>query len=220
MRNVVAIAAGSVMALAGFAGAAHASATIDLIWDATGTEEINDDVDEIVAPTLNVILKAGPAGSQGAAVSVDFSGIADKLQSIGYANSIPGGSDTPLPIALNTPLLNGSRVELINAFCFCDFDIGTGLAAGESYQLGTVTFGFVDLDDPRRPTDGVYEVWSDVEFASDGVLDGDANVIPEEQLTFNTAFLTIPEPAGLASLEAGIALLALLHRRRRHRVER
>ncbi|MCH7643847.1 MAG: hypothetical protein IH974_03345 [Myxococcales bacterium] len=84
-----AAAVGSAVALMGFAGAANASATIDLIWADTGTNEITR-VNSSSAITLQVILTAGPNGSQGAVVSVDYSAALDTLSVLGYA-STPGG---------------------------------------------------------------------------------------------------------------------------------
>ena len=52
-------AVSSAVALMGFAGAAQASATIDLIWADTGTNEIRS-VAVSDSIQLNVILTAGP----------------------------------------------------------------------------------------------------------------------------------------------------------------
>ena len=65
MQKFVAVAIGSVVALVGFAGAANASATIDLIWTATGTDTSPIDVQVSSNITLEVILTAGPGGSLG-----------------------------------------------------------------------------------------------------------------------------------------------------------
>ena len=129
------------------------------------------------------------------------------------------------------PQVRGTRVELINSVCVCDLDIGTGLEAGQSHQLGFVTFDVALLELKA------YEITSDAEGPSDGVLDGDGNeILPKTDITFNSAFLTvsgplrnprskqgysspIPEPGALPVLGSGIAALALLYRRRRDSVE-
>ena len=77
VRKFFAAAVGSALALAGFAGAANASATIDLIWTNTGTN--TSPVVTSSNITLKVILTAGPGGSAGAGVSVDYSGAAGVL---------------------------------------------------------------------------------------------------------------------------------------------
>jgi hypothetical protein len=115
--------------------------------------------------------------------------------------------------------------------CFCDLGIGIGLEAGQSHQLGYVTFIISQL------FIGTYEIQSDADGPSDGVLDGDGNeILPKSDITFNSAFLTIgvprnpprskgggtpipgpiPEPSALPVLGSGIAALALLYRRRRY----
>ncbi|MBW2493994.1 MAG: hypothetical protein JRE43_04520 [Deltaproteobacteria bacterium] len=186
---MIAAAVAGAMALAGFAGAAYSSATIDLIWDATGTNVIDDAGPKTIQ--LNVILTAGPNGSQGAGVSVDFRSIGESFLVVGLdtpLNTPSEGSDSVLPIEMDFPQIRGSRVELINSVCFCDLGIGTGLEAGQSHQLGYVTFNITLLE---RDT---YEITSDADGPSDGVLDGDANEILPEDVTFNSAFLDINTP--------------------------
>jgi hypothetical protein len=220
MRKFFAAAAGGVVALVGFAGVAHSSATIDLKWDDNDTNEIDDSGPQKLQ--LNVILTAGPGGSEGGGVSVDFSDIEESIEGSVLVvdldtplNTPSEGSDSVLPIELELPQIRESRVELINSVCFCDLGIGTGLEAGESHQLGYVTFNIAQLEIRT------YEIWSDADGPSDGVLDGDGNeILPKTDITFNSAILNIPEPGGLASLEAGIAMLALLYRRRRYSLSR
>ncbi len=203
-----AAAVGSAVALVGFAGAANASATIDLIWADTGTNEIGG-VNSSSAITLQVILTAGPGGSAGGAVSVEYSAALGKLVVRGYA-STPGGA---LPFGFGTTINTGSRIENINSTAFPP-SFGTGLLAGQSHQLGTVTFHKSAL------LIGTFEIQSDANGASDGVLDLAGNLITDTTI-FNSAFLiNIPEPGGLELLGSGIAVLALLYRRRRHSVER
>jgi hypothetical protein len=239
MRKFFAAAAGSVVALAGFAGVAHPSATIDLIWDDTGTNQIGASGDQEIQ--LNVILTAGPGGSEGGGVSVDFSVIEDAIEEAILVvdidtplNTPSVGADSALPIELEFPQIRVSRVELINSLCLCDLGIGTGLEAGQSHQLGYVTFNVAPLASLLRDR---WEIRSDADGPSDGVLDGDGNeILPKTDITFNSAFLTIgiprnnprskhgnptpiPEPSALPVLGSGIAALAILYRRRRYSVE-
>ena len=180
--TVFAAAASSVAALVGFAGAANASATIDLIWADTGTDTISG-VNTSSAITLQVILTAGPNGSAGAVVSVDYSAAASKLTVLGYA-STPGGE---LPLQLGSPINTGTRIENINSVSFSPF--GVGLSAGQSHQLGTVTFHKGAIPD------GTFEIQSDANGLTDTVLDGAANDITATT-TFNSAFLinVVSEP--------------------------
>jgi hypothetical protein len=228
MRKFLAAAAGIVVVLAGFAGAAHSSATIDLIWLDTGTNEIEVFDDEGPQEIqLNVFLTAGPADSEGAGVSVDFSELEEAIEEevlvrepLRVGNDEPTPANTPsrspdpplLPIEIESPQIRVSRVELINAVCFCDQGYGTGLEAGQSHQLGYVTFNV------RPVSVGRYEILSDADGPSDGVLDGNTNDV-SDSTTFNSAFITIPEPSALPVLGSGTAMLALLYRRRRYSAE-
>jgi len=211
MRTILAAAASGLAVLAGFAGVAAASATIDLLWNATGTNMIDDSSPPETGPQLlrlNVILTAGPEGSQGAGVSVDFDSVGIKPVLFITSNTPSIGNDSPLPLAYFFVPAGNNRVEMINSLCLCAQGIGTGLAAGQTHQLGTVTFNIDQL------TNGTYEILSDADYQADGLLDGAGNDITDTT-TFNSAYLVIPEPAGSAGFAAGFALLALLYRRRR-----
>ncbi len=111
MRSTGFVAAvGSAVALVGFAGAANASATIDLIWADTDTDTISG-VATSSAITLKVILTAGPGGAMGAQVTVDYSAALAKLTVLGYATT----TSDALPIQLGSPSNTGSRIENISA---------------------------------------------------------------------------------------------------------
>jgi hypothetical protein len=179
-------AVGSVAALVGFAGAANASATIDLIWAVNGTNEIGPDINDSSVITLQVVLTAGPNGSQGAGVSVDYSGILPGISVTTFAATVGG----PLPLLLGTLSDTGSRIENVNSASFPPF-VGTGLAAGQSHQLGTVTFHKNDL-----LANGVFELRSDANGPTDDVLDLGGNVITS-RTTFNSAYIVYifdPQP--------------------------
>ena len=89
--------AGVLTPLVAFAGIAHASATVDLLWDGTtdtlcGTPASNN-------ITLHVVLTAGPNGSIGAGVSVDYSDATGKADLIDFGSS---ARDSVFPIKLGT----------------------------------------------------------------------------------------------------------------------
>ncbi len=178
MRSTVfAATVGSAVALVGFAGAANASATIDLIWADTGTNEISS-LSLPSAIILQVILTAGPNGTGGAGVSVDYSTVVGKLSVLGYAST---PSDA-LPLAFGDTIDTGSRIENINSYALTPL-LGTGLSAGQSHQLGTVTFHKSGI------SDGVFEIRSDANGPpTDNVYDIDGNVITATT-TFNSAVL-------------------------------
>ena len=148
-----------------------ASATIDLIWTANGTDVI-DMVSDGENIQLSVILTAGSDGSQGAGVSVDYSGVPG-LTVVAFQSTVGGA----LPLQLGTTTDTGSRVENINSAAFPPY-VGTGLSTGQSHQLGTVTF-----NKSAGVGNGRFEIRSDANGPTDDVLDLNGNVI-----TFNTAF--------------------------------
>ncbi|MBW2579220.1 MAG: hypothetical protein JRE38_14320, partial [Deltaproteobacteria bacterium] len=173
------VVTGAVLAavLGGGAGAANASATIDLIWADTGTNEMSN-LELSAAITLQVILTTGPNGSQGAGISVDYSSVLSTLAVVGYM-STPGGG---LPLILGSTSDTGSRIENVNSASFPPY-VGTGLtAAGQTHQLGTVTFQASQLPS------GTLEIWTDADGPTDDVLDFNGNLITSTT-AFNSAFL-------------------------------
>jgi hypothetical protein len=83
----------------------------------------------------------------------------------------------------------GSRIHNINSVAIWNL-LGIGLSAGQSHQLGTVTFHMNQFVPGAS-----YEIRSDANGPSDGVLDLNGNVITGTT-TFNSAFLinALPEP--------------------------
>jgi len=207
MRKFFAAAVVSAVALVGFAGAAGASATIDLIWNDTGVDTIGPGVPDTSAIQLNVILTAGPLGSQGAGVSVDYSQVAG-LSVVAFSNT-PCVNPCSLPSTLGPANDTGSRVENINSAAIIFLGLGTGLSEGQSHQLGTVTFNKSGVGS------GTFEITSDADGPSDGVLDLAGNDITSTT-TFNSAFLiNVPEPGAVSMLIMGLGGMLLAGRGRR-----
>jgi hypothetical protein len=155
------------------------AATIDLIWADTGTDTIVVSSKPYGSSiVLGVILTAGPEGSQGAGVSVDYGSVSG-LTVLGYM-STEGG---PLPILLGTTTDTGTRVQNINSAALIPIGLGTGLTEeGQSHQLGTITFRKGALGN------GTFEIRSDADGPTDGVLDLEGNDI-SAMTTFNSAYL-------------------------------
>ena len=194
------------IALVGFAGTSGASATIDLLWAVSGT-----DTTSVLASDSNIVLEvwltAGPNGSQGGGISVDYSLALAGLTVLGYA-STPGGN---LPITLGVTSDTGSRVQNINSGALPPF-LGAGLANGESHMLGTITFDSTGLG-------GVFTLTADANGPTDGVLDLGGNNI-SGTTTFNGATMNVapvPEPGTLSLLGMGLGGLYAVGRRSRRK---
>jgi len=168
-------------ALSGFAQTANASATIDLIWAGTGTNEVGG-VGPSSVITLQVILTAGPNGSLGAGVSVDYSEAVGELTVLRYGSTPDADIAGSLPLVLGTTRDTGSRIENINSTASPPLQAGTGLAPGQSKQLGTVTF--LTSTGATAP----FEIRSDVNGPTDDVLDITGSVV-SSTTTFNSALL-------------------------------
>jgi hypothetical protein len=175
--TVFATALGSAVALVGFAGAANASATIDLIWIDSGTD-FHEYMVESSAASLQVILTAGPRGVEAANVSVDYTEASSAFALLGFS-STPGG---PLPFSLGEPIDTGSRIENISSASLPP-SVGSGLAAGQSHQLGTVTLHKI------ATFDGDLLIQSDANGLFDGLSNLDGNDI-SATTAFNSAVLS------------------------------
>jgi hypothetical protein len=189
MRKSFAAAVGSVVALVGFAGAANASATIDLIWAGTDppTNQIggfNDPLAPSANITLQVILHGSPAGALGSGVSVDYSGALPSL-------AVTDFKSTPkapyLPGDLGTTINTGGRIVNLNAMALPSASLGIGLPPGLSAQLGTVTF-----HNTGSPT-GTFEIRPDANSRTDGVLNSKGKNIAHTT-RYNSAFVTVTGP--------------------------
>jgi len=205
---LAAAALGSVAALVGFAGAANASATVDLIWidktDTACTDDGRRDCPRIGTEifslaesdnmTLAVILTAGPNGSWGAGVSVNYGDALPRISAVGFQSSTTSAvgfqsSTTTLPLPYlpihpGTTTNRSPYIDNINAASLPTLGFGLGLPAGQSAYLGTVTFHRDVM------ADGIFEiaVGTDGPGNTDGVLDRFGKII-DATTTFNSAQL-------------------------------
>ena len=236
MRKFFAVAMGSVVALVGFAGAANASATVDLIWidvsnldtqdrviclkafnrncPRLGSTISNVDVSDTI--TLGVIVTAGPGSLLAAGVSVNFGDAVPKLGVSTFQAMTTTRPLAYLPTVITTPIgpnLDSSPpwVSFINAGSFPNAGVGIGLTAGATAYLGTVTFHKDAL------INGTFDihVGTDGPDGVDGVikLDGiDISAIT----TYNGAtVVNVPEPGALSLLVMGLGGMLLAGRGRR-----
>jgi hypothetical protein len=194
MRNLLIGAVTGLVAMIGFAGTASASATVDLIWAGSGTATTSS-ASESSNITLNIVLTAGPAGTYGGSVAVDYSAAVGKLVYVSSAGGpYPGG--TPLN-GTNT----GTSVTGVGVLNFAVLG-----AAGTSGILGHIVFH-------KGPGEGTFEITANAN-APEGILTGafgDANP------TINSAFVVnpvVPEPGTVSLLALGLGGLALAGRRK------
>jgi len=234
MRKFFAVAMGSVVALVGFAGAANASATVDLRWidisvtnamgnpiclnaaqrpcpDA-GTGTTISSVATTESITLVVILTAGPAGSLGGGVSVDYGELVGLASVTGFQSlktKKSTNTDAWLPLTIGTTTDQPTFIDNINAAASPPTDAGIGLPAGQSAYLGTVSFHQDTI------VNGTFEVSVGVTGDTDDILDFNGGVI-SATTTFNSAFLVnVPEPGALSLLVLGVGGMLLAGRGRR-----
>ena len=232
MRKFFVVALGSLVALAGFAGTANASATIDLVWiDVTTLDTAGNVVclkpakrncpqlgttiigavptDSI---TLGVLVTAGPMAMQAAGVSVDYNGALPKLSVTDFRRVT-----TILPLPLQLPAFVGPLddphvdgwIQNIGAASGAPL-AGIGLQPGATAYLGTVTFHKDQL------INGTFEIGVGVNGpnGTDAILVNGLDVA--DTATFNSAFLVnVPEPGALSLLVMGLGGMPLAGRGRR-----
>ena len=200
---------GSVVALAGFSGAANASATIDLIWinttDTDCTQAGRRDCPQLgttlssVALTSNitlaVILTAGAGGIGGAFVSVDYSEFLPEMSVVDFRRF---NTEPFLPISLGMTSDIPPFIDNINAVAAPFLNLGIGLPVGVTAYLGTVTFHKDAIVDDTLEI----HVGTNGPRMSDAIIDLSGNDISETS-TFNSAFLTdgLPVPDCLCEVQ-------------------
>jgi hypothetical protein len=229
MRKFFAVAMGSAVALMGFAGAANASATVDLVWIDVSTTATNGSViclraakrdcpqlgDTLIDPavsdniTLAVILTAGPADSIGADLSIDYSDALPKLGVTAFQSMTTTVPLFYLPLLLASPTDTGTFIANLSAAAAPPISQGIGLPAGVSAYLGTVSFHKDQL------INGTSEIFANTDNPGNGVLDGLGGNI-SGTTTFNSAFVVnVPEPGALSLLVMGLGGMLLAGRGRR-----
>jgi hypothetical protein len=233
MRKFFAVAMGSAVALMGFAGAANASATVDLVWIDVSVTATSGAViclrptkrncpqlgSTIGAPpstvlesdsiTLAVILTAGPQGSAGADLSIDYLDALPKLGVTGFQSMTTTTPGFYLPLLLTTPTDTGTFIAHLGAGAAASVGSGIGLPSGTTAYLGTVTFHKDQL------INGTSEIAPTLDDPGNGVLTTAGQNIGATT-TFNSAWLiNVPEPGALSMLAMGLGGMLLAGRGRR-----
>jgi len=186
---------GGLVALAGFAGSASASATIDLIWVVSGTDTTSN-VATSSNITLNVVLTAGANGSWGGALSIDYTALTGDFTIITFSSVTSGF----LPLTIPPTTNSGTQINNINAAGFAP------VPAGTSVVIGTITFH------NNTGSLGSFQIDVGTFIISDAVLDGFGADI-SGTTTFNSGFAVVPEPSTLFLLSMGLSGLYVVGRR-------
>jgi hypothetical protein len=202
MRNFTVSLVSGLVALMGFAGSASASATIDLIWAATGTSNISGAQATSANIVLNVVLTAGPLGSIGGGLTVDYSTMLGEFAYVSSANT-----PSSLPIFSSNDPINGWVLD-VGWGTF----IPTAMVPGATQLLGAITF-----DSLPAYAGGPLTVTSFIRGlpAADDILDGLGIPIDPLDLTYNSATVNapVPEPGTLSLLGMGLGGLYVVGRR-------
>jgi hypothetical protein len=203
MRNFTIGFLCGLLALAGFASSATASATIDLIWTSSGNGSA-DLLSSGATDTLSVILTAGPNDSWGGGMTVDYTEVAPYMSVIGYTVT---PFTMPLPFNLGVTADSGLMVTNINAAG--GLGAGQTLFSGASFILGTVTF-----QRNAVPGAGALTIFSTL-TGTDHILNGIDGTVIDGTTTFNnaTAVTAIPEPGTISLLGMGLGGLYVVGRR-------
>jgi hypothetical protein len=198
---------GGLIALVGLAGTANASATVDLIWQSSGTDTISGlAISDSI--TLDVMLTAGPNGSLGASVSIDYSAVIGTLSVTGVSNTLDGfWSLSPGGVPIDDGIGTISSINVGSVICGV---VGECLADGESQRIGTITF---QVDALSGGTLGILVGLFDGLDGIGGVLD--PNGCTPGPCTFNSGFavVPVPEPGTLSLLGMGLGGLYMVGRR-------
>lgn len=212
MRTLLIGMAGSLVVLVVLAGAANASATVDLLWigkngSPAGSGAVTTSVSSDTL-TLGIFVTAGPNDVSSIGISVDYSsGTFGNFAVVGFSNA-PNGL-APFAFTVGSISDTGTRISNYNASAF-----GGALVSGATYQAGTLQLHQVG---PATGTFTVAPVIIGAPISTDMISDGASNNISGTS-TFNGAAIvnaSTPEPGTALLLGLGLCGLTVASRRRR-----
>ncbi len=198
MRNFIVGLVSGLVALAGFAGSASASSTIDLIWAATGTSNISSAQITSTNIVLNVVLTAGPDGSRGGGLTVDYSAMLGDFAVVTASNTPWAFEVSPVWVPINGLVTN------VGWGSFSDIGVGN------TQLIGTITFTSLPAyaGGPLTITPFILKP------GVDDLLDG-GGFVESGTSIFNSATINapVPEPGTLSLLGMGLGGLYVVGRR-------
>ena len=157
---------------------------------------------------LAVTLTGGARGTDGGGYSVDYTELAPNFTATqsNIFSTVPHFDKS-----IGFPAIDATAVTNINALRFTFAGTGSGLLAGQSAYLGTITFHEDTLEN------GTFEVKPFGRPGQDAFAYRDTGTqIPDELLIKNTAFVVnVPEPGALSLLVMGLGGMLLAGRGRR-----
>ena len=211
MRTVLVGIVSGLIALVGLAGIANASATVELIWQTSGTDTtsgltISDSI------TLDIVITAGALGSNGGSVSIDYSAVVGTLSVTGFSNTLdgfwglsPGGVPTDpgddIVHAINAGSLCGVAGSCLGDPTLWGDPPGPGVTTA---RIGTVTF---HVDALPGGTLAILVGLFDVTDGVGNAVGGNANP------SFSSGFAVVPEPGTFSLLSLGLGGLYAVGRR-------
>jgi len=196
------------LSVVAIAGSANAAATVDLVWDASGTTTTT--LATSSTAVLNLVL-TNDVLNVGGSVTVDYS---DVSGSATVTNIVNNAGETLLmlnylPVALDMAIDDGMKIESFAGGAIIGV-LGTGLPGGQSYLLGTITF-----QKTGAAGGDINAVLGPLNSISSGTTGG---VLPASQVALGTATINAPEPDTVAlSIAAMLALFGVHRMGRRNR---
>jgi hypothetical protein len=159
-------------------GIARADATVDLIWESSGTDTRTAVKDDIVF--LDVYVTAGPSGVKVYAFDVDYSDVVPVATPVQVFYPTAATLDPFDAAVLGDPTIGVSAVGPFNATAV----VLPGLLPGEVFYAGTIEFAVVSS------SPGTYDLVPTVDPVVQGFLDADDQNITATT-TLNGATLVI-----------------------------
>jgi hypothetical protein len=205
----------------GLAGTANASATIDLIWQSTGTDTISGLAvsDSITLDIWLTVGGPGDLGSFGGSVSIDYTAALANFSVTGVDNNPDGFFTSEIAGLPDTGTLgfvyhlNGGSVPCGTGSCLGDPALwgDVGGALNTTARIGTVTFNVDAL------TGGTVAITAGLLHAFDGIGDAVGGDACSGGCTFNSGIAAVPEPGTISLLGMGLGGLYVVGRRSRRK---